>query len=90
MQASPDVYMKLNGHRIDVLARVRQVLSELPSVERVIIVPYTERTPSISDIPRAMDVHRYMAPFKPRTIEFERLPLRAACWSAWASAIRSR
>ena len=63
-----------NGKTIDVIDRVAEISRHLPSVEKVIVVPYTRRFPRVSALPRAIDVHDFMAPFSPRTIEFERLP----------------
>ena len=63
-----------NGREIDVRARVAEIARELPTVERVIVVPYTRRDPDLADIPRALDVHDFMAGFRARPIEFARLP----------------
>src|SRR5207302_3821588 len=38
------------GKTIDVLPRIREVRSKLPSLERTIVVPYTTRHPNIADI----------------------------------------
>jgi acetoacetyl-CoA synthetase len=63
-----------NGKTIDVLPRLAQIAQALPSVERVIVVPYTQRSPAIGTVPRAIDVHAYMAPYTARKIEFAQLP----------------
>jgi len=74
-----------NGKVIDVLPRLREIARQLPSLERVIVVPYTQRSPSLAGIPRAIDVHDFMAPFKPRTIEFERLPFNHPLYIMYSS-----
>lgn len=43
-----------NGRRFDSLERVRGIVPELPSVERVVVVPYLEERPDIGGIPRAI------------------------------------
>ncbi len=63
-----------NGKTIDLLPRLGEIARRLPSIERVIVVPYTQRSPRIADIPLAVDVHAFMGPYKPRTIDFEQLP----------------
>jgi acetoacetyl-CoA synthetase len=63
-----------NGKTIDCVARLSEITRNLPSVERTVVIPYTRRDPEIKDIPRAVDVHHFMAPYRPRNIEFERLP----------------
>ncbi len=63
-----------NGKTIDVLARLGEIMQRLPSVERLVVVPYTQRSPSIAGIPRAIDVHAFMAPYAAGPIEFAQLP----------------
>src|SRR5258705_2455413 len=58
-----------NGKTIDVLPRLSEIVQALPSVEKVIVVPYTQRSPAIESVPRAVDVHQYMAPYQARAIE---------------------
>ena len=61
-----------NGKTIDVLPRLAEIAEQLPSVEKIIVVPYTQPRPRIAQIPRAVNVHDLMAPHRPREIAFER------------------
>ncbi|MEK6593470.1 MAG: acetoacetate--CoA ligase [Pseudomonadota bacterium] len=63
-----------NGKTIDVLPRLREIAAQLPSLEKIIVVPYTRAAPPIAGIPRAVNVHEFMAPYLARNIRFERLP----------------
>src|SRR5262249_37661678 len=63
-----------SGKTIDCVSRLSEIVRNLPSVEKTIVIPYTGPAPAIGDIPRAVSVHDFMAPFRPRDIEFERLP----------------
>jgi acetoacetyl-CoA synthetase len=63
-----------NGRIVDVLPRLKEIAANLPSVQKVIVVPYTRAAPPTADIPRALDVHEFMAPYRPHEIRFERLP----------------
>jgi acetoacetyl-CoA synthetase len=63
-----------NGKTIDVLPRLAEIAEQLPSVERIIVVPYTQPRPRIARIRRAVNVHDLMAPYRPREIAFERFP----------------
>jgi acetoacetyl-CoA synthetase len=74
-----------NGKTIDVLPRVAEIVAALPSLERVIMIPYTQRAPDLGEIPRCIDVNALMAPFKPRTIEFERLPFNHPLYILYSS-----
>jgi acetoacetyl-CoA synthetase len=62
------------GKMIAVLDRVAEIARRLPTVERVVVVPYTQPHPQLAAIERAVDVHTFMAPFAARTIAFEQLP----------------
>jgi len=63
-----------NGKTIDNLPRLREIMAQLPGVEKLVVVPYTCGNPDIRDLPQAIDVHEFMAPFSAGPIEFERLP----------------
>ena len=63
-----------NGKTIDVLDRLTEIARNIPSLEKIVVVPYTRADPAINGIPRAVSVHEFMAPYRPREIEFERLP----------------
>jgi len=74
-----------NGKTIDVLPRLAQIVAALPSVEKVIVVPYTQRSPAIGTVPRAVDVHAFMAPYRARTIEFAQLPFNHPLYIMFSS-----
>ncbi|HET8609630.1 MAG TPA: acetoacetate--CoA ligase [Burkholderiales bacterium] len=63
-----------NSKTIDVLPRLRELAARMPSVERIVVVPYTCPSPAIGDIRDAVSVHEFMAPFRPREIRFAQLP----------------
>ena len=58
-QIKPKVLFTANGYyfkgmNIDSLSRVSHILKDLPSIERVVVVPYTEENPDIGSIPNAV------------------------------------
>ena len=63
-----------NGKTIDLLPRLAEIAAGLPSVERLVVVPYTQPRPPIGGIPRAVNVHDLMAPWRANEIRFERFP----------------
>jgi acetoacetyl-CoA synthetase len=63
-----------NGKTIDVMPRLVELAERLPSVEKIVVVPYTQPRPRIAHITRAINVHDLMAPYRPRDIAFERFP----------------
>jgi acetoacetyl-CoA synthetase len=74
-----------NGKTIDTLPRLKEIAAHLPSVERFVVVPYTRRSPPIADMPRAVDIHEFMAPYRPRAIRFERLPFNHPLYIMFSS-----
>jgi acetoacetyl-CoA synthetase len=78
-QVAPRILISADGYfyagkAIDVLPRLKEIVAAMPSVERVVVVPYMRSEPPIADIPRAVDVHGFMASFQPGSIRFEQLP----------------
>jgi len=63
-----------NRNTIDNLPRLHEIMDRLPSVERLVVVPYTCATPDLSGLPKAVSVHDFMAPFSAQPLQFERLP----------------
>ncbi len=63
-----------NGKEIDLLPRLREIMAALPTVEQLVVVPYTRPDPPLSGLPRATSVHDFMDRFRPHKIAFERLP----------------
>jgi acetoacetyl-CoA synthetase len=74
-----------NGKTIEVLPRLVQIVQQLPSVERVIVVPYTQRSPALEGVPRAIDVHELMAPYQARDIDFAQLPFNHPLYILYSS-----
>ncbi|MGH8320595.1 MAG: acetoacetate--CoA ligase [Gammaproteobacteria bacterium] len=60
------------GKTVDSLERIRGVLGKLPSVQRVVVVPYLNTKPDISNIPHAVHWHEYLT--DATEIEFAQLP----------------
>ena len=62
-----------NGRVQPCLDKLPGIVAGMPSLERVLIVPYVERSPDISAVPRAMLLEEFMAPHAPGGIEFTRV-----------------
>ncbi len=61
-----------NGKTLDSLARTREVLEQLDSIEHVVVVPYVSTSPSISDLPKAQHWSEFGTPGV--ELEFAQLP----------------
>jgi acetoacetyl-CoA synthetase len=62
-----------NGKAHDSLARVAEFLPELPTVERVIVLPYLSSAPDLSKLPRARTLDDVIEPFAAKDIPFARM-----------------
>ena len=58
-QIKPKVLFTANGYwfkgkSLDSIERISDILKQLPSLEKVVVVPYTEQDPDISGVPNAI------------------------------------
>jgi len=75
-QIEPKILFTANGYsykgkKIDSLSKISGILKELPTIEKVIVVPYTEE-PDISNIPNSIHYKDFLS--KSQKIQFEQLP----------------
>ena len=78
-QIKPKVLFTANGYsfegkKLDCLERIANILKELPSIEKVVVVPYTEQKADISSIPNAVHYNEFKSSESNLDIEFEQLP----------------
>ncbi len=62
------------GRQIDSIERISDILRDLPSIEKVVVVPYTDRNPDLSGIPNGVSFNDFVRPVPSLEIEFEQLP----------------
>jgi len=74
-----------NGRVFDSLERVSSVLGEIPSVEKVIVVPYTDTSPDISQIPNSVLFNDYISVRPESEIQFEQLPFDHPIYIVYSS-----
>jgi acetoacetyl-CoA synthetase len=75
-QIEPKVLFAVDGYwyggkAVDTTARVAQIAAQLPSLARVVLVPYLSSAPPAASIPGAVTLEAFLAPFAPREIAFE-------------------
>jgi acetoacetyl-CoA synthetase len=63
-----------SGKAHDTLARMAEVTRQLPSLARVVVVPYLLPRPLVDDISNSVHLQTFVAAYQPREIEFDRLP----------------
>jgi acetoacetyl-CoA synthetase len=78
-QIKPKVIFTANGYsfkgkKIDSLSRIADILKNLPSIEKVVVVPYTNPAPDISAVPKAELFDDFKSAEKGLEIDFAQLP----------------
>jgi acetoacetyl-CoA synthetase len=89
-QIKPRVLFTANGYSfkgksIDSLQRIADILKQLPSIEKVVVVPYTEQDPDISRIRNAVHYHDFLSPQSGLPIEFDQLPFEHPLYIMYSS-----
>ncbi|MEE8552058.1 MAG: acetoacetate--CoA ligase [Desulfobacterales bacterium] len=62
------------GKHLDSLERISNIIKKLPSIEKLVVVPYTEKNPEIIGLPNAILYKDFKASESNLEIEFEQLP----------------
>ena len=62
-----------NGKPFDSLQKLKSILVELPTIERLVITPYTKPDPNISSVNNGIIWNEFIDE-SPNTLEFEQLP----------------
>jgi acetoacetyl-CoA synthetase len=78
-QIKPKILFTANGYSykgksIDSLERIKNILDKIDSIEKVVVVPYTEQEADISDIPLAVHYKDFISHDKDCSLEFKQLP----------------
>ena len=74
-----------NGKAFDSLDKVRDILKELPTAKRTVIVPYTRQRPDLAGLAGAVMLADYVAAHRPRDIDFARLPFNHPLYIMFSS-----
>lgn len=79
-QIEPKVFVACDGYwyagkRIEIADKLKIIVGNLPTAEKVVIVPYLgEAAVMAAKLSRAVDLDAFLAPFAPKEIAFERFP----------------
>ena len=73
------------GKALDSLERIADILKKLPSIEKVVVVPYTSPEPDIGKVPNAVHYNDFTSAEKGLEIEFEQLPFSHPLYIMYSS-----
>ena len=75
-----------NGKTIDSMAKVAEIAGQMPSLQKVVIVPYVHREHDLSGLARGVMLDDLVAPYRrTNTIEFARLPFNHPLYIMYSS-----
>ncbi len=63
-----------NGKTFDSLEKIGGILKELPAIEKVVVIPYTEERADISGVPNAVHYSDFISQELGLELQFEQLP----------------
>jgi len=72
------------GKAIDSLAKISKIIKEIPSIEKIIVVPYTLETPDLSNLPGAINYLDFSSN-DASEIEFAQLPFEHPLYIMYSS-----
>jgi acetoacetyl-CoA synthetase len=73
------------GKALDSLARIADILKQLPSIEKVVVVPYTQTEPDIGAVPHAVPYADFTSSADNLEIDFEQLPFSHPLYIMYSS-----
>ncbi len=74
-----------NGKTFDSLERIGEILKELPTIEKVVIIPYTDPHPDPGRVRNGVLLEDFMAKESGLTIDFEQLPANHPLYIMYSS-----
>ena len=74
-----------NGKSIDSLHRVKEIISELPSVNKIIVLPFLQDNPDISELIATDSLDDFIDDYQAKDIEFTQLPFNHPLYIMYSS-----
>lgn len=74
-----------NGKSLDCIDRVSGILRNIPGIERVVVIPYTDKVPDITCLPNAVLFKEFISNKEGLEIEFNQLPFNHPIYIMYSS-----
>jgi len=89
-QIEPTVLIAVDGYHynakaIDVRDKIAEVGARLPTVRRVVVVPYLAASPDVAAMDKAVTWPDFVAPFDAKQVRFERVPFNHPLYILYSS-----
>jgi acetoacetyl-CoA synthetase len=74
-----------SGKSVETLARIAEIVKQLPTVKRVVVVPYISEKPAVDAVANAVRWDDFLAPHEAGMIEFRRMPFNHPLYILYSS-----
>ena len=74
-----------NGKRIPLADKVKAVVGKIPSIGKVVVVPYLDDTDAAQAVPHGVSLGDFLKGFSPHALRFERLPFNHPLYILYSS-----
>ncbi len=74
-----------NGKSHSTLDKLDEILAELPTVERVVVIPLVDEAPDVSGVANAATLPDFVAPFPAAALRFTPMPFNAPLYILFSS-----
>ncbi|MEW6136699.1 MAG: acetoacetate--CoA ligase [Thermodesulfobacteriota bacterium] len=89
-QIEPKILFTANGYRYngkahDSLERIAGIIRELPSINQIVVIPYTEERADLKGLPKAIHYQDFISKAPAGEIRFEQLPFNHPVYIMYSS-----
>jgi acetoacetyl-CoA synthetase len=74
-----------NGKVVETLPRIAEIVKRLPTVKKVVVVPYISQAPDAASVDRGVTLADFLAPFAAREASFNRVPFNHPLYILYSS-----
>jgi acetoacetyl-CoA synthetase len=75
---------RYNGKEFDSLGRISEILKDLPSIEKVVVIPYVDPEPDLSQVRQGVLFQDFLAP-EAEDLQFEQVPANHPLYIMYSS-----
>jgi len=74
-----------NGKVVETLPRIAEIVKQLPTVRKVVVVPYVCESPDAGTVDRGVALAGFIAPFAAREVAFRQMPFNHPLYILYSS-----
>ena len=74
-----------NNKTVETLPRIAEIVKQLPSVKRVVVVPYVLESPEASMVDRAVLLEEFLGPYDAKAVTYQPMPFNHPLYILYSS-----